>query len=259
MKNFSIITGACGFLGSFFAKQLLQLRHNLILIDINSKELDKLRIKLKKKFPRSNIIINSSDISNEVKILDFFKNIKKKKYFVDVLINNATIDSKPNSSQKNKKYLNINDWENEIKVGITGTYIMIKIFGEEMYKSHKGSIINIGSDLSIISPDQRIYQKDYKNFYKPASYSVIKHSLVGMTKYFSVLYANRNVKCNMISPGPILKHQKYNLKRELIFRTPMNRLCNLEDLSTTLIYLIDKKTKFVTGQNILIDGGRTLI
>ena len=136
---------------------------------------------------------------------------------------------------------------------------MIKIFGEEMYKSHKGSIINIGSDLSIISPDQRIYQKDYKNFYKPASYSVIKHSLVGMTKYFSVLYANRNVNCNMISPGPILKHQKYNLKRELIFRTPMSRLCNLEDLSTTLIYLIDKKTKFVTGQNILIDGGRTLI
>ena len=63
----------------------------------------------------------------------------------------------------------------------------------------------------------------------------------------------------MISPGPILKHQKYNLKRELIFRTPMSRLCNLEDLSTTLIYLIDKKTKFVTGQNILIDGGRTLI
>ena len=160
MKNFSIITGACGFLGSFFAKQLLQSRHNLILIDINSKELDKLRIKLKKKFPRSNIIINSSDISNEVKILDLLKNIKKKNYFVDVLINNATIDSKPNSSPKNKKYLKINDWENEIKVGITGTYIMIKIFGEEMYKSHKGSIINIGSDLSIISPDQRIYQKE---------------------------------------------------------------------------------------------------
>jgi NAD(P)-dependent dehydrogenase (short-subunit alcohol dehydrogenase family) len=246
-------------LGSFFAEQLLKLRCNLILIDINSNKLDILKIKLKKKYLKSNIITSCLDISNEVKILELFKNIKKKNYFVDVLINNATIDSKPNSNKKNNKYLNISDWENEIRVGITGTYIMIKIFGEEMYKSHKGSIINIGSDLSVISPDQRVYQKDYKNFHKPASYSVIKHSLVGMTKYFSVLYASRNVKCNMMSPGPILKHQKYNLKKELIFRTPMRRLCNLEDLSTTLIYLIDKKTKFVTGQNILIDGGRTLI
>ena len=84
-----------------------------------------------------------------------------------------------------------------------------------MYKQKNGRIINIGSDLSVISPNQEIYKKDYKNYYKPASYSTIKHGLLGLTKYFSTLYADSGITCNMVSPGPIFNDQSASLVKNL--------------------------------------------
>ena len=76
---------------------------------------------------------------------------------------------------------------------------MIKFFGEQMIKKKKGSIINIGSDLSVIAPNQKVYRKSYNNYIKPVTYSVIKHGMLGLTKYFSALYGKDNVRVNMIS------------------------------------------------------------
>ena len=89
-----------------------------------------------------------------------------------------------------------------MNVGLRGSFNMIKFFGEEMARK-RGSIINIGSDLSVIAPNQKIYKLSYKNYIKPVTYSVIKHGLLGLTKYFASLYANQNVRVNMVSPGPI--------------------------------------------------------
>lgn len=151
------------------------------------------------------------------------------------------------------------EWDAEISVGLTGSYLMIKYFGEYMYHQKKGKIINIGSDLSVISPNQEIYKKSYKNFYKPASYSAIKHGLLGLTKYFSTLYADNGITCNMISPGPILNDQSKNLVKILTKLTPMKRLADRGDLLGIIKFLLSRNSKFITGQNILIDGGRTII
>ena len=135
---------------------------------------------------------------------------------------------------------------------------MIKYFGDEMYKKKQGSIINIGSDLSVIAPNQNIY-KSYNNYIKPVTYSVIKHGLLGMTKYFSSLYAKNNVRVNMISPGSIKRNQSKKLVKELKKIIPMNRLGNPEDLMGLLLYLASSQSNYTTGQNFLIDGGRTSI
>ena len=178
-----IITGASSGIGEASAKHLASAGALLSLGARRKDKLDRIVNEIKDCGGKAEALV--TDVTNRKQVNDLVKFTINIYGRVDVLINNATIDSKPNSSPKNKKYLKINDWENEIKVGITGTYIMIKIFGEEMYKSHKGSIINIGSDLSIISPDQRIYQKDYKNFYKPASYSEIFTKSPFVRKEFS--------------------------------------------------------------------------
>ena len=127
-----------------------------------------------------------------------------------------------------------------------------------MYKKKQGSIINIGSDLSVIAPNQNIY-KSYNNYIKPVTYSVIKHGLLGMTKYFSSLYAKNNVRVNMISPGSIKRNQSKKLVKELKKIIPMNRLGNPEDLMGLLLYLASSQSNYTTGQNFLIDGGRTSI
>ena len=85
-----------------------------------------------------------------------------------------------------------------MNVGLKGSFLLIKYFGDEMFKKKKGSIINIGSDLSVIAPNQQIYKSSYKNYIKPVTYSVIKHGMLGLTKYFASLYGPKNVRVNMI-------------------------------------------------------------
>ncbi len=136
---------------------------------------------------------------------------------------------------------------------------MIKYFGEFMSKKKNGNIINIGSDLSVIAPNQNIYKKAYKNFIKPVTYSVIKHGLYGMTKYFASLYAKDKVRVNMLSPGPVFRNHKKIFINEIKTQIPMERMANKNNLNSSLLFLADEKNTYLTGQNIIVDGGRTII
>ena len=136
---------------------------------------------------------------------------------------------------------------------------MIKFFGEAMIKKKQGSIINIGSDLSVIAPNQKIYKTSYKNYIKPVTYSVIKHGMLGLTRYFASLYGEKNVRVNMISPGPIKNNQTNALVKELENIIPMARLGKVHEILGALYFLSNRNSSYITGQNILIDGGRTII
>lgn len=252
INDYIIITGSAGFLGNFFSKKLFNIGYNLIL-------LDKKKNNLKDNNSKNKIIPFRVDLTKENSIKSIFSKIKKKKISVTGIINCAAVDTPPRKKKNLKKYLSTKDWNKEINVGLTASYLIIKYFGEQMYKKGFGRIVNFGSDLSIISPNQEIYKKSYKNYKKPASYSVIKHGLLGMTKYFASLYAERNVTCNMISPGPVFNDQSNSLVQEIKKQTPMKRLCKKEDLICAVLFLLDENNKFMTGQNIVVDGGKTII
>ena len=255
-NKYLIITGAGGFVGSYFSIKLFKAGFNLILIDQNRKLLSSLKKSFSKEDKPNNLYF-SYDLSKENNVKKIFQKLKKKKIQVYGLINLAAIDAKP--KMKNNKYIDANQLTKELEAGLVSSYLMIKYFGEEMFKNGLGRIINIGSDLSVISPDQSIYSSSYGNYIKPASYSIVKFGTVGLTKYFSTLFAKRGVTCNMLSPGAIKHKQNRKLLRKLISKTPMKRLANRKDLISTLLYLLDENSNFVTGQNIIIDGGRTLI
>ena len=254
MKNIAtLITGGAGFLGSFYCEKFIKNNHYVICVDNSEKKLKKLKRKLKKKF-----IGLVCDISSEKEVEKLF-NYVNKKFFVNVLINNAAIDAVPFNKMKNNKYPNISQWDKEMNVGLKGAYIMIKYFGEMMYKKSNGSIINIGSDLSVIAPNQKIYNGVYKNYFKPVTYSVLKHGLLGMTKYFSSLYADKKVRVNMLSPGPVKNKQKKKLISNLLSLIPAKRLARREDIADAIFFLAENNSKYINGQNIIIDGGRTII
>ena len=111
----------------------------------------------------------------------------------------------------------------------------------------------------MIAPNQKIYKSSYKNYIKPVTYSVIKHGMLGLTKYFASLYGANNVRVNMLSPGPIKNNQSSKLIKELENIIPMNRLGNSEEIFGLLYFLSSKDSSYITGQNILVDGGRTII
>ena len=244
-----LITGGAGFLGSKFCNFFLSKNFEVICVDI--KKPKKLRYK-------TNISFNYCDIANENHVIELFKKFKNKN--IQVLINNAAIDAIPKINTKSKmEYPDLDTWWKEINVGILGSYLMIKYFGELMIKKKYGSIINIGSDLSVIAPNQNIYKTSYENYKKPPTYSVIKHGLLGLTKYYAALYANKNVKVNMVSPGPVKNRQNSSLIKEIKKITPSEKLNKPEDLFGVIEFLSSKKSNNLTGQNILIDGGRTII
>ena len=253
IKNKNVlITGGLGFIGSFFSKLLLKNKYKLVIIDKRPP-----RTKDQKKIVKNSIFFKS-DISSENEILKIYKYLKIKNIKINYLINNATIDSIPKLSIKSSHLPTKEIWNKELDVGLTGSYLLIKYFGEQMKKRKQGKIVNIGSDLSVIAPNQEIYS-DFNNFLKPVTYSVIKHGQLGMTKYFAALYAKDNVQVNMLSPGAVDNKQKKNFKKKLISLIPAKKIANKKDLSEALIFLLNDKNNYMTGQNIIIDGGRTII
>ena len=262
MIKVSLITGAAGLLGKMHCEAILEMKKNLCITDKNSKGLFKLYKYLKKKFPNREIIYRKLDVTKESQILNLHKNLKKK-YFVDVLINNAAIDFKvklKGPKINNSIYnFDLKKWDEELAVGLTGYFLMIKIFGRDMEKNRYGRIINIASDLSIIAPDHRIYNDKKIKVFKPITYSVIKHGVIGLTKYFSALVAEKNILCNSVSFGGVKNNQPKKFLNKIKKLIPMNRLAELREYKGIIKLLSGDQSTYLTGQNIIVDGGRTII
>jgi len=249
-----LITGGAGFLGSQYCKFLAKKNFIVLCVDNNKKNLAKIKsLRIK------NLITYECDISNYEMVEKLHKDLSKS-YFVNVLINNAAIDAIPFKKKGiSKKFPTKEMWDEEFDTSLKGSFFMISFFGETMLKKKQGSIINIGSDLSVIAPNQKVYKSSYSNYIKPVTYSVIKHGMVGLTKYFASLYGPEGVRVNMVSPGPVQNKQKKKLIKAIKEMTPMGRLGRPDDLVGLILFLISEQSLHITGQNILVDGGKTII
>lgn len=259
-KKTVLITGAAGFLGqkflTFFSKN-----HFVIATDKNI-------LNLKKKIKKNkNIIPVKLDVTSESdqkKLKNFL--LKNQIKSIDVLINNAAIDSKVKSNDLvangSFKSMSLLKWKNEIDVSLTGTFLTIKYFHSLMKKKNStSSIINIGSDLSVIVPDQDLYFKKnaiHQNK-KPITYSVVKFGLIGLTKYFASELAEYNIRVNCLSPGAIKKDQGNDFLNKLKQKIPINKHLMPNNLEHYINFLASTKSSYITGQNIIVDGGRSLI
>ncbi len=266
MKEYSIITGASGLLGQQHAFALVEAGFNLILIDIDYFNLKKIQKKIQKKFRSQKIMSYSIDITNEQEIVKMKNYLKSKKIKISVLVNNAAMNPKMKEINKNTKTGDIENYpikllRKEIDVNLVSAFSMIKHFGPEMVKNKKGSIINIGSDLSVNAPDQSVYSKDdnikkVKNF-KPIGYSISKFGIVGLTKYVSTYWAHKNVRCNALIPGAVDNNQSSHLKKNVSKRIPLGRWAKKDEYKKGLVFLAKDDSAYMTGQLLIMDGGRS--
>jgi NAD(P)-dependent dehydrogenase (short-subunit alcohol dehydrogenase family) len=258
-NQFCLITGAAGLLGSEHARAILDINGNVVLTDTNFKELNKITLKLKKDYKNQKILSYKMDVTNLIGIKKILKVLKKKKIYIKILINNAAIDSKVtkknNFIDKNRlEDFSLKKWNDELNVGLTGAMLCSKVFGNEM-KKEGGVILNIASDLSVISPKQSIYEKGNV---KPITYSVIKHGLIGLTKYLATYWPNYNIRCNALSPGGVLNKQGKNFLKKVKNEIPLNRLANKSEYKSAIQFLCSDASSYMTGHNLIIDGGRTV-
>lgn len=261
LKNqFALITGASGLLGYEHAKALLEVNANVIITDIKMKTLEKNLKKLKKSYPLKNIIKQRLDVTKESSVLRCKKYLDKKGIFVSILVNNAAFNPS-NDKLKSKLFENYNlkSWRKEIDVGLTGAFICSKVFGNGMAKKNKGVILNISSDLSVISPDHRLYNKGSKiNNAKPVTYSVAKTGLIGLTRYLATYWSNKNIRCNAISPGGVYNDHNKNFVSKIKKLIPMGRMAKKDEYRSAVQFLCSDASSYLTGQNLVIDGGRSI-
>lgn len=262
-----VITGGAGLLGRKHAEAVIEGEGIPVLIDISLSSINTAKGYLLEKYGK------------DCKLEGFVANITKReemeavaeylieKYnHVDVLINNAANNPKVEGNASNMKAIQFENfplqmWEDDILVGLTGSLVCAQVFGTVMANQGKGVILNISSDLGIIAPDQRIYRKDGlkedEQTIKPVTYSVIKHGLIGMTKYLATYYADKGIRANVLCPGGVYNGQDEVFLEKLTNLIPLGRMANADEYKSTVLYLISDASSYMTGSTLIVDGGRT--
>jgi len=182
---------------------------------------------------------------------------------IDILINNAANDQKfqvdamrPSSRLEE---LEIESWQKDIDVGLTGAMLCTKYFGGQMAKQGGGVIVNISSDLGLIAPDQRLYKElDGTQNFKPLSYSVVKHGLIGLTKYIATYWNDCGVRANTLCPGGVYSNQSDDLVEKLKSLIPMGRMANSDEYIGAIQFLCSPASSYMNGSTLVVDGGRTI-
>ncbi len=265
LNSLAVVTGGAGLLGIKHCEALLEANSKVVILDKNEKSLDKCCNHLSKSFS-DNFLTLLVDITKEDDLLKAKKIIQKEyQCNPDILINNAAIDAKyENNDIVNKSRLedfDINQWNQEISVGLTGAFLCTKHFGIEMKKQKKGVILNISSDLGIIGPNQGLYEDSSKSkneqTVKPITYSVIKHGIIGMTRYIATYWAKDGVRCNALAPGAVYNDHDEEFARRISALIPMGRMANINEYKDTVVYMCSDASSYMNGAVINLDGGRT--
>ena len=262
LKNKNIIiTGGGGFLALHFAMAVAEFGAVPILIDVNQKLLLKNNKLLNKDYKS---FFYLCDLADENHAKDTIKKIIKKFKKIDVLINALNYKGSTNDFFNDFGLYKLELWKKSIDVNLNSTFIITKLIGNHMAKNKIGSIINIASDVGVISPDHRIYKPNKKkgyngvNFNTPAAYSVSKAGLISLTRYLSTYWAKKGVRVNAISPAGVFNNQPKAFIDELINLIPLGRMASPEELKGPIVFLSSDASSFITGSNLIVDGGRTI-
>ena len=263
----ALVTGAAGLLGFEHTKALLSSGCNVILTDYDISNLENRLIEIKPMIGEQKILVVEADLSRKDSILQMSQVIKDSDFTIDILINNAavnpTISDSTTEGGNSFETFALERWNYEISVNLTGSFLCCQIFGSDMAMRKSGVILNIASDLSVIAPDNRIYsvsetQIDHSKA-KPVSYSVSKTAIVGLTRYLAEYWAKDGVRVNCISPGGVRVDQPKDFVEKIERLIPMGRMANVDEYRGVVLFLVSDASSYMTGQNIVVDGGRSII
>lgn len=264
----ALVTGAAGLLGIEHAAALLESGAKAVLTDINEAALQSAKIALAKDFDPRNIYCEVMDVSRLESIRPVAANLVSNGHRIDILVNNAAIDPKVKVDQgvletSRLENFALEQWNIQIAVGLTGAFLCSQVFGSAMAKSGTGGVIlNIASDLSVFSPDQRLYRKEGTpedmQPVKPVTYSVIKTGLIGLTRYLATYWAEKGIRCNALSPGGVFNGQGDDFVKRLSNLIPLARMASHEEYRAAVQFLCSDASGYMNGQNIVIDGGRSI-
>ncbi len=248
-----VVTGAAGILGICFCKELLASGAKVVAIDHDDEALNRLVLAVGSS---KALAVFRADIRDRSQVAEIREKAEDIFGPIDGLLNNAATKS-PNFFEPFESFP-IEDWDHVMSVNLTGAVVCAQVFGGEMARRRRGSIVNVLSIYGILAPDQRIYEgSEYLGhaINTPAIYSASKAGLWGLTSYLSSYWGACGVRVNALTPGGIYSGQNETFVKRYSARVPLERMGAADDLCGALIYLMSDSSGYVTGQNIIVDGG----
>jgi NAD(P)-dependent dehydrogenase (short-subunit alcohol dehydrogenase family) len=262
----ALITGSAGMLGRQHAAALLEVGASVILTDIDVDGLEVARDYLEESFVSTWIRTMAMDVTQIESVREVAEELDSEGVRVDVLINNAALDPKVGedglTDGSRLETFPEQRWNAELAVGLTGAFLCSQVFGTRMAAKGGGVILNMASDLSVLAPDQRIYRQvglDHRDQpVKPVTYSVIKAGLVGLTRYLATYWPDSGVRVNALSPGGVQTDQPAEFVEKISDLVPLGRMAAPDEYRSAVQFLCSDASSFLTGQNIVVDGGRSV-
>ena len=258
-----LITGGCGLLGVEHAKAIADAGGTPVIADLKIEAANDCASSIAGEYGVPACAVEL-DVTSAASCRNALQAVLQRKGRLDGLINNAAhnpkVEGKGLAASRFENF-SLEDWSRDLAVGLTGAFLASQVFGAHMAAHGGGVIVNIASDLGLIAPDQRIYRRpglaDSEQPVKPVTYSVVKGGLVMLTKYLATYWAEQSVRVNALVPGGVYAGQPDDFVERLTNLIPMGRMANKDEYRAALVFLCSEASSYMTGSNLIIDGGRT--
>lgn len=253
-----VVTGGAGLLGQVFCQALVDVGAHVAIVDLDLASAETAAKKVNKSDAQK-VVAFESDITSPESVTQMVANVVKQLGRIDVLVNNAA--SKGSSLDaffESFEDYSLKTWREVMSVNIDGLFLVAQAVGKQMKKQGAGSIIQTSSIYGVVAPDQRIYEGSEYNgraINTPAVYSASKAAVNGLTSYLSTYWASSKIRVNSLTPGGIASGQNSEFNKKYSNRVPLGRMGEASELVGALIYLASDASSYVTGQNLIVDGG----
>ena len=261
----AVVTGGGGLLGREHGQALAELGATVVVADIDRPAAEVTATAINDAGHAGRAVPAYLDVRSEDSIRALATWIATEVGDVQILVNNAAIDPKVQAGgmveTSRLEHFPLEQWNFQVSVGLTGAFLCAKVFGTKMAELQRGVILNIASDLAVFAPDQRLYRKPGlptdRQPVKPVTYSVIKTGLLGLTRYLATYWAEENVRANALSPGGVFNGQSEEFVQRLSALIPMQRMARVGEYRAAVQFLCSDASSYMTGQNVIMDGGRS--
>lgn len=257
----AIVTGALGLLGRRHCEALAEAGANVVVADLNGEQAMQFAAQLGSKHLGIALNVTSKDSLNGA-----LAAILKKYNTIDILVNNAAINDmfeNPELAAAQSAFENypLDSFQKSLDVNVTGVFLCSQVFGTKMAEQGSGSIINIASTYGMVGPDQSIYRNaaGEQAFYKSAVYPVTKGAVINFTRFLAAYWGNKGVRVNTLSPGGVENSQDTFFIQNYSAKTLLGRMAQSTDYQGALVFLASDASAYMTGANLVVDGGWTAI
>jgi 2-deoxy-D-gluconate 3-dehydrogenase len=260
----ALVTGGAGLLGAEFSRTLAEAGASVAVVDLNAAGAEKVAADLTQAGYRAKGY--ATDITRPEAVNGLVEAVLADFERLDILVNSAALDPKfdPQALQKGITPGKFEDypleqWNAALQVNLTGTFLVTQACVRPMLRQGaKGSIINICSTYGLNGPDQRIYLKEGRpQTYKPVYYTVTKAGVLGFTKYLAAYYMGTQIRVNALTPGGVFNNHDETFTANYSARTILGRMARRDEMNGALLFLASEASSYMTGGNLIVDGGWT--